>query len=74
MHDHPADPVCRRCLEEDLEWVALRECLECGNIGCCDSSVMRHATGHFRETTHPVMQSAEPDESWRWCFVDELLG
>jgi hypothetical protein len=29
---------------------------------------------HFEHTGHPVMQSVEPGESWRWCFVDELLG
>jgi Na+/H+ antiporter len=64
--DHP---ICQRCLDEGLEWVALRECLECGNVACCDSSVGQHATGHFHETTHPVMESAEPGEDWRWCYV-----
>ena len=50
-------------------WVSLRQCLECGNVGCCDSSVAQHATKHFHDTTHPVMESAEPGEDWRWCFV-----
>jgi CPA1 family monovalent cation:H+ antiporter len=67
-------PVCQRCIDEGYTWVSLRLCLECGNIGCCDSSVMRHATGHFRETTHPVMQSAEPLEDWRWCFVHHVTA
>lgn len=66
--------VCRRCLEEGLTWVALRQCLECGNVGCCDSSPGRHASVHFRESTHPVMQSAQPDEDWRWCFVHHATG
>ena len=48
---------------------SLRQCLECGDVGCCDSSVGQHATEHFHETTHPVMESAEPGEDWRWCFV-----
>ncbi|RIK87972.1 MAG: hypothetical protein DCC67_01290 [Planctomycetota bacterium] len=26
------------------EWVHLRLCLECGHVGCCDSSKNRHAT------------------------------
>jgi Na+/H+ antiporter len=65
----PPEPSCRRCIDEHLEWVALRECLECGNIGCCDSSVGQHATEHFHETTHPVMETAEPGEDWRWCYV-----
>jgi CPA1 family monovalent cation:H+ antiporter len=64
-----ADPICQRCLDEGLEWVALRQCLECGNVACCDSSVGQHATKHFRDTTHPVMETAEPGENWRWCYV-----
>ena len=67
-------PVCATCVAEDTRWVSLRECLTCGNVGCCDSSVGRHATAHFHHTRHPVMQSAEPDESWRWCFVHNLPG
>jgi monovalent cation/hydrogen antiporter len=54
--------------------VHLRVCLTCGHVGCCDSSPPRHASVHFERTGHPVMQSVEPGESWRWCFVDELLG
>ena len=68
------DRVCQRCLEEGLIWVALRQCLECGNIACCDSSPGRHATAHFHETTHPVMQSAQPGEDWRWCYVHHTTG
>ena len=67
-------PVCQRCLDEGLTWVSLRICLECRNIACCDSSVGRHATAHFRDTTHPVMQSAEPLEDWRWCFVQHVTA
>ena len=63
------DPVCQLCLDEGYQWVSLRQCLECGDVACCDSSVMQHATKHFHETTHPVMESAEPGEDWRWCFV-----
>jgi CPA1 family monovalent cation:H+ antiporter len=64
-----ADPVCQRCLDDGLEWVALRQCLECGHVGCCDSSVGQHANSHFHDTTHPVMETAEPGEDWRWCYV-----
>jgi len=79
---HPAveavdadDPrVCAVCVEDGTRWVSLRQCLSCGHVGCCDSSVGRHATGHFHHTQHPVMQSAEPDESWRWCYVHNLTG
>jgi len=63
-----AEPECGDCLREGTAWVALRQCLECGNIGCCDSSPRRHATAHFHEHQHPVMESAEPGEDWRWCY------
>jgi Na+/H+ antiporter len=63
------EPECGDCLREGTAWVALRQCLECGNVGCCDSSPRRHATGHFHETQHPVMESAEPGEDWRWCYL-----
>jgi CPA1 family monovalent cation:H+ antiporter len=68
------DGQCQRCLDEDLRWVALRKCLECGNVACCDSSPGQHATAHFRDSTHPVMQSAEPGEDWRWCYVHHLTA
>jgi len=59
---------------EDGPIVHLRTCLTCGHVGCCDSSAPRHATGHATSTGHPVIQSAAPGESWRWCYRDELLG
>jgi monovalent cation/hydrogen antiporter len=64
----PEDPECGDCLREGTAWVALRQCLECGNIACCDSSPRRHATAHFHEYQHPVIESAEPGEDWRWCY------
>ena len=69
-----AEPSCADCLREGTHWVALRECLACGNVGCCDSSPRRHATAHFHDTTHPVMESAEPGEDWRWCYVHHLTA
>ena len=64
---------CVECLEKGMRWVHLRECLVCGHVGCCDSSVGKHATKHFHATGHPVMRSIEPGESWRWCYVDEVM-
>jgi monovalent cation/hydrogen antiporter len=71
-----AEPAsyCQACLDEGTRWVSLRRCLECGNVACCDSSPRQHATGHFRESQHPVMQSAEPAEDWRWCYVHHLTA
>ena len=65
---------CPTCLAEGLTWVHLRSCAACGQVGCCDSSVGKHAEAHFRETGHPVMRSIEPGEAWRWCYVDEVVG
>ena len=69
-----ASEVCLDCVREGTRSVHLRRCLACGNVGCCDSSVGRHAERHFRTTSHPVVRSAEPGETWRWCYVDERLG
>lgn len=63
---------CEECLKSGDTWVHLRLCLECGHVGCCDSSKNKHATKHFGATNHPVMQSFQPGESWRWCYVDEM--
>ena len=65
---------CPECMAEGMTWVHLRKCLKCGKVGCCDSSVGKHATEHFHNTRHPVMRSYEPGETWRWCFVDQQLG
>ncbi|MEO5665901.1 MAG: Na+/H+ antiporter [Nocardioides sp.] len=66
--------VCQQCVELGSHWVSLRRCLACGNIACCDSSPHKHATEHFHDSTHAVMQSAQPGEDWRWCFVHHLTG
>ena len=62
---------CQDCMAVGDGWVHLRTCLTCGRVGCCDSSPNRHATKHFETTGHPVMTSAEPGETWVWCYVDE---
>ena len=63
---------CEECLKMGDEWVHLRMCLECGHVGCCDSSKNRHARAHFHGTKHPIIRSAERGEDWRWCYVDEV--
>ena len=47
-------------------------CETCGKIGCCDSSPNKHASRHAREDGHPIARSAEPGETWSWCYVDEV--
>ena len=39
----------------------------------CDSPKNKHATKHFRGTEFPVIKSFEPDEDWKWCYVDETF-
>ena len=68
------DRRCEDCVREGSTWVHLRTCVTCGHVGCCDSSPRRHASAHFAGTDHPVVASAEPGETWRWCFVDEIVG
>jgi uncharacterized UBP type Zn finger protein len=46
----------------------------CGHVGCCDSSIGKHATGHYRKTGHEVIRSAEPGEDWRYCYADETMA
>jgi uncharacterized UBP type Zn finger protein len=64
---------CAECLAAGTRWVHLRLCLSCGHVGCCDQSPGRHATAHFRDTRHPIVQSFEPGEDWGWCYVDEVM-
>lgn len=69
----PNTDGCEECLKIGSDWVHLRLCLVCGHVGCCDSSRYKHATKHFHRTTHPLVQSLEPGESWIWCYVDDTL-
>jgi uncharacterized UBP type Zn finger protein len=64
---------CTACVEIGATWEHLRQCLTCGRTSCCDRSPNRHATTHYRETAHPMIRSAEPDEDWRWCYADDRM-
>jgi uncharacterized UBP type Zn finger protein len=69
---HAHSTGCEECLKIGDTWVHLRLCLECGHVGCCDSSKNRHARAHYHVKNHPIIQSAEPAEDWRWCYIDEV--
>ncbi|WP_138989731.1 UBP-type zinc finger domain-containing protein [Larkinella sp. C7] len=71
LPDRPA--VCVECVKTGDRWVHLRTCQTCGQTHCCDSSPNQHATKHFYASNHPVIASAEPGESWLWCFADEQI-
>lgn len=70
-HVHRPPPGCVDCLKIGGEWVHLRICLTCGHVGCCDSSPNKHATAHFRGTTHPIITSGEVGETWAYCYPDD---
>jgi hypothetical protein len=70
----PSGPGCAECLTADGWWFHLRRCVECGHVGCCDSSPSQHATAHFRETGHPVMTSFEPGENWFWDYTTDAAA
>jgi monovalent cation/hydrogen antiporter len=67
----PGAATCPSCEAAGSSWVALRMCLTCGSVGCCDSSTGRHARSHFEATGHPVMRSIQGTERWAWCYADE---
>jgi uncharacterized UBP type Zn finger protein len=64
--------VCEDCVKIGDDWVHLRMCLECGHVGCCDSSKNKHARKHFLRTGDPLVRSIEPGEHWIWCYADEM--
>ncbi len=63
---------CVECLRQGTSWVHLRICLTCGHVGCCDSSPHRHARAHSGADGHPLITSAEPGETWAYCFSDDV--
>ena len=65
---------CEECVKIGARWVHLRTCQECGRTLCCDSSPNRHASGHARQSQHPVIASAEPGERWLYCYPDEAFA
>ncbi|QNP65243.1 UBP-type zinc finger domain-containing protein [Streptomyces genisteinicus] len=69
----PLSMTCRECEAAGTHPVQLRLCLECGHVGCCDSSPLRHARAHYGDTAHAVMRTFEPGQLWRWCFVDDSI-
>ena len=64
----PSGTGCVECADAEGWWMHLRRCAECGHVGCCDSSPGQHASAHFRDSGHPVVQSFEPGEDWFWSY------
>lgn len=72
----PSGTGCLECEQDGSWWFHLRRCAACGHVGCCDSSLNRHATAHYRQTGHRYIQSFEPGEQWWWDYerADEVSG
>jgi len=69
----PSADGCEDCLKTGDQWVHLRLCMECGHVGCCDSSPNRHATKHYHSSKHPIIRSFEPGEDWGYCYPDDMF-
>ncbi|WP_125130296.1 UBP-type zinc finger domain-containing protein [Microbacterium sp. 10M-3C3] len=69
----PSGTGCVECDAMGSWWFHLRRCATCGHIGCCDSSLNRHATAHARATGHDVIQSFEPGEDWFYSYRDDEM-
>ena len=67
----PDKNYCEECAKTGDRWVHLRKCQTCGATLCCDSSPNRHMTKHCKSEKHPVVISAEPNEYWAYCYIDE---
>ena len=61
----PVTRECEECKKGETSWIALRVCLSCGHVGCCDSSPGRHATRHFFDTDHHRAMVTLPNKAWR---------
>jgi Zn-finger in ubiquitin-hydrolases and other protein len=64
----PSGTGCAECDAVGGWWVHLRRCAACGHIGCCDDSLARHATEHWRHSGHPIIRSFEPGDDWFWDY------
>jgi uncharacterized UBP type Zn finger protein len=66
----PTTQGCEECERDGKKWVAIRKCLVCGHVGCCDSTPGRHARAHFNKTGHPLIEPME-GQPWIWCYADD---
>ena len=64
---------CEECMKTGDRWVHLRTCQSCGVTLCCDSSPNKHASAHAKSHNHQVIISAEPGETWAYCYEHDAL-
>jgi len=68
-----ATKVCQDCVDKGDIWPALRMCLICGYVGCCDTSKNKHMKQHYEQTGHPLFRSIRLTEGWVWCYADNVF-
>ena len=70
----PTTNVCEECVAVGDTWPALRLCMTCGHLGCCEKAKNQHALRHYEATGHPIVQAyRERGMHWMWCYVDKAL-
>jgi uncharacterized UBP type Zn finger protein len=70
----PEADTCRECEALGDKWPALRMCMTCGHVGCCDKAKNQHALKHFQASGHPIAKPyREFGMNWLWCYVDHAL-
>ena len=70
----PSARVCQECVALGDTWPALRMCMTCGYVGCCDKAKNQHSAKHFESTGHPIIRPyRERGMDWLWCRVDKAL-
>jgi predicted ester cyclase len=69
----PTIDVCEECVASGDIWPALRLCLTCGYVGCCDTSKNKHARAHYEQSGHPLIRSIRLEEGWIWCYLDNAF-
>jgi hypothetical protein len=69
----PEVDVCEQCVTQGDVWPALRMCLICGFVGCCDTSKNKHMKQHYEQTGHGIFRSIRLDEGWGWCYDDNTF-
>jgi hypothetical protein len=69
----PSGAGCAECDPAGGWWFHLRRCVDCGHVGCCDSSPEQHATAHARASGHDLIRSFEPGEGWFYRFSDQAF-
>jgi predicted ester cyclase len=68
-----SEDSCQQCVAQGDVWPALRMCLICGFVGCCDTSKNKHMKQHYEETSHGIFRSIRLDEGWGWCYDDNAF-